>query len=103
MLRLLLTAIGPHINRDRAYNLRPRMLVSEGCSGSTFALGMMRDMLLAHGLPHSDPRTFGELFKYIHPSCVPSLPAPPHPQPHTSTPGTRPRPRTEGCSGARSI
>ena len=31
-----------------AFDLRPRMMVSEGCSGSTYALKLIREMMAAH-------------------------------------------------------
>jgi hypothetical protein len=46
-----------------AFDLRPRMMVSEGCSGSSYALEMIKAMMNAHGTAPIEFRYNGELMK----------------------------------------
>jgi hypothetical protein len=68
LLRKTVVPIGP--NNQVEYDLRPRMLISEGCSGSSFAIDMIREMVKAH-VDHIDRTYNGELFKCEkNPECV---------------------------------
>jgi hypothetical protein len=46
-----------------AFDMRPRMMVSEGCSGSTYALDVFKEMLEAHGTAPIEFRYNAELMK----------------------------------------
>ena len=76
----LINPLGPALRRQVvpvsehnpvAFDLRPRMMVSEGCSGSSYALEVIKEMMEAHESSPIEYRYNGEMMKcWKNPECT---------------------------------
>jgi hypothetical protein len=57
------TTLDPDDDHPYPYDLRPKMLISQGCSGSSFAIDMIHEMMEAHHTPQYYKAYNSELFK----------------------------------------